>query len=53
MGLQNTAGTDNKTPVWDYKIQLYSVVMCYALRPLPDFSRVEFCADSAKIRMRL
>ena len=26
MGLQNTAGTDNKTPVWDYKIQLAQII---------------------------
>ena len=26
MGLQNTAGTDNKTPVWDYKIQLARII---------------------------
>ena len=49
-----TAGMDNKISVWDYKVQLYSSVICWALHPLQDFSRVIFSADSTKVlQMRL
>ena len=40
-----------------YKTTKYSCIqtlMCYVLRPLQDFSRVKFCADSIKVlRLKL